>query len=186
MLVHGCNGERTRSEEGADTVLPEARPISGGFFVALADLGAEMDPGDRLRRRVMASLRSIATRLEEGANRTARRHGIHVTDLYVLMILYHANPEHVGRPAVIQRALGFTAGGMTRRIDSMVSKGLVRRLPDPDDGRALLLRLTDKGAALGAAIHADPDTRGPIRTSTLSQAEWQTLGDLLDRIEPPA
>jgi DNA-binding MarR family transcriptional regulator len=161
------------------------RPLPGGFYVALADLGADMDDGDRLRRRAMGSLQAISRRLKEGSQSTARRHGIHVTDRYVLMILYHANPEHLGRAAVIQRALGFTAGGITRRMDAMIAKGLALRLPDPNDGRALLLQLTEKGVSLAKDIHADPSTRGFVRTRNLSPAEWQLLSDLLDRIDAP-
>jgi DNA-binding MarR family transcriptional regulator len=47
--------------------------------------------------------------------------------------------------------------GLSRRVDRLCAEGLVRREPDPRDGRASLLRLTDAGReALAAArpVHA--------------------------------
>ncbi|MEU0933293.1 MULTISPECIES: MarR family transcriptional regulator [unclassified Embleya] len=38
-----------------------------------------------------------------------------------------------------------TSGTMTNRIDRLAAKGLVLRLPDPDDRRGVLVRLTEDG-----------------------------------------
>lgn len=41
-----------------------------------------------------------------------------------------------------------TSGAMTNRIDRLEELDLVRRMKDPDDGRRVLVRLTDKGLKL--------------------------------------
>jgi len=41
-----------------------------------------------------------------------------------------------------------TSGAMTNRIDRLEEQGLVRRTKDPEDGRKVLVRLTDKGLKL--------------------------------------
>ncbi len=41
-----------------------------------------------------------------------------------------------------------TSGAMTNRIDRLEEQGLVRRMKDPEDGRKVLVRLTDKGLKL--------------------------------------
>lgn len=41
-----------------------------------------------------------------------------------------------------------TSGAMTNRIDRLEELDLVRRMKDPDDGRKVLVRLTDKGLKL--------------------------------------
>jgi DNA-binding MarR family transcriptional regulator len=41
-----------------------------------------------------------------------------------------------------------TSGAMTNRIDRLESKGLVRRLKDPNDRRRVLVQLTGKGLKL--------------------------------------
>ncbi|MGH3331628.1 MAG: MarR family winged helix-turn-helix transcriptional regulator, partial [Nocardioidaceae bacterium] len=38
-----------------------------------------------------------------------------------------------------------TSGTMTNRVDRLVTRGLVERLPDPHDRRGVLVRLTDQG-----------------------------------------
>jgi DNA-binding MarR family transcriptional regulator len=38
-----------------------------------------------------------------------------------------------------------TSGTMTNRVDRLATKGLVERMPDPDDKRGVLVRLTDEG-----------------------------------------
>src|SRR5215472_13214981 len=42
---------------------------------------------------------------------------------------------------------------MAQSVDLLVASGYVTRRPDPDDGRASLIFLTDKGRALGPASH---------------------------------
>ena len=38
-----------------------------------------------------------------------------------------------------------SSAGMTSRIDRLERRGLVRRLPDPDDRRGVIVELTDQG-----------------------------------------
>ncbi|MFF5517697.1 MarR family winged helix-turn-helix transcriptional regulator [Streptomyces coeruleorubidus] len=46
----------------------------------------------------------------------------------------------------VGRGRGFSSGGFTRFADRMAKEGLIRRDPDPNDRRAALAVLTDKGA----------------------------------------
>jgi DNA-binding MarR family transcriptional regulator len=79
--------------------------------------------------------------------------------------------------------LGFTAGGITRRLDAMVREGLVERLPDPEDGRALLVRLTPAGVDLAKFLLKDADHRSHALEQTFTLEEWKMLSDLLRRFE---
>jgi DNA-binding MarR family transcriptional regulator len=49
--------------------------------------------------------------------------------------------------------VGFAPRSVTHAVESLASDGLVERMPDPADGRAKLVTLTDEGAA---ALAADP------------------------------
>jgi DNA-binding MarR family transcriptional regulator len=42
-----------------------------------------------------------------------------------------------------------TTGGMTKIVDRLQRRGLVHRVPDPDDRRGVLVGLTDEGRELG-------------------------------------
>jgi DNA-binding MarR family transcriptional regulator len=48
-----------------------------------------------------------------------------------------------------------SSAGMTSRIDRLERRGLVRRLPDPDDRRGVMVELTDQGLEIvDAAVAA--------------------------------
>lgn len=46
------------------------------------------------------------------------------------------------------RVLGYDSGAMTRLLDRLEKKGLVRRVANPDDRRSYLIELTEKSNAL--------------------------------------
>jgi DNA-binding MarR family transcriptional regulator len=46
------------------------------------------------------------------------------------------------------RVLGYDSGAMTRLLDRIERKGLVRRVANPDDRRSYLIELTEESAAL--------------------------------------
>ena len=49
-----------------------------------------------------------------------------------------------------------SSAGITSRIDRLERRGLVRRLPDPDDRRGVIVELTDEGlAVVDAAVAAN-------------------------------
>ena len=71
---------------------------------------------------------------------------------------------------------------MTNRLDRLEAAGLVRRLPDPDDRRGVLVELTDEGRkaydeAVGAQAQAEK-----LMASALDQREKEQLNALLRRL----
>ena len=72
----------------------------------------------------------------------------------VLIELRLAGPPHKMTPTQLHNRLLVTSGGMTGRIDRLERRGLVCRLPDPDDRRSILVELTESGHELiGVASH---------------------------------
>jgi DNA-binding MarR family transcriptional regulator len=51
----------------------------------------------------------------------------------------------------LAEAVAVTAPSMTRIINALEAEGLVVREPDPDDGRAQVVAMTDQGASLLAS-----------------------------------
>jgi len=67
-------------------------------------------------------------------------------------------------------------------VDRLEDRGLVRRVPDPDDRRVWLVENTDLGAQTAAeVIKIDKDLRDRFRVG-ISQAERRQLADLLLRM----
>src|SRR6185369_1527895 len=70
-------------------------------------------------------------------------------------------------PGKLLRETLVTSGTMTNRVDRLVDRGLVERLPDPHDRRGVLVRLTPEGrSTVDGAFEA------------LLDAERQLLADL--------
>ena len=63
----------------------------------------------------------------------------------VLFNLRLAGPPYRMTPTQLYTRLLVTSGGMTGRIDRLQRRGLVCRLPDPEDRRSILVELTERG-----------------------------------------
>jgi DNA-binding MarR family transcriptional regulator len=72
-----------------------------------------------------------------------------------------------------------TSGTMTNRIDRLTEKGLVRRVPDPEDRRGILVELTVRGRELiDSAIISHVANEARL-LQPLSTEEQHTLAVLL-------
>jgi DNA-binding MarR family transcriptional regulator len=65
----------------------------------------------------------------------------------VLAALRRAGAPYELSPGRLLRETLVTSGTMTNRVDRLVARGLVERLPDPRDRRGVLVRLTPEGRA---------------------------------------
>jgi len=90
----------------------------------------------------------ITALLGRSSTSIAEKAGIHVSDLYALLLLHRRPPDYRALSSEIQKALGFTSGGMTRRIDRLEEAGLVKRVPYANDRRAWMVQLKPKGLRL--------------------------------------
>jgi len=84
--------------------------------------------------------------------------------------------------AEVARECQLDAGSMTRLLDRLEAKGLVRRLRTSKDRRVVNLELTDEGREAARKI---PQVLCQVQNAHLqgfTQAEWGTLKDLLGRI----
>jgi DNA-binding MarR family transcriptional regulator len=53
--------------------------------------------------------------------------------------------ENGARPSELAAAAGVTRQAITKVVDDLERRGVVRREPDPDDGRGVIVRYTDRG-----------------------------------------
>ena len=92
---------------------------------------------------------SRVTRLSKHLDRARRvafaEHDLEASEFDVLAALRRSGEPYALSPGVLVDQLLVTSGTMTNRIDRLQSKGLVRREPDPQDGRGVLVNLTDRG-----------------------------------------
>lgn len=79
-------------------------------------------------------------------------HDISVTQCHALEVLVERGPQ---RSQALADALKLDKSTTTRVVDALVRKRHVERAPDPEDARAVRLRVTRSGRALYARINSD-------------------------------
>lgn len=103
----------------------------------------------------------------------------------VLAALRRAGRPYQLTPGALLRQTLVTSGTMTNRVDRLVARGLVDRLPDPRDRRGVLVRLTPSGRrAVDAAFEALLDRERSLLAS-LPPADRDTLAALLKQLMGP-
>ncbi len=103
----------------------------------------------------------------------------HTGDLDVLTDLDRAGPPHQRTPSELAETLLLTTGGMTVRLNRLQRAGLIERLPNPRDGRGVLVRLTPIGKDLAEDALAMLLATQEASLGTLQPSEQAALGDLL-------
>jgi DNA-binding MarR family transcriptional regulator len=84
----------------------------------------------------------------------------------------------------LSKHLLLTQPSVSRMVDRLVTKGLVRKESDPGDGRGTFVYLTDDGFSLYrrvAVVHAASISR--YMNAALSDAELDALRALTDRVK---
>jgi DNA-binding MarR family transcriptional regulator len=86
------------------------------------------------------------------------------------------------RPGELAQRLGVEASHVTRTVQQLQKSGYVTRVPDPDDGRAQRIRLTDAGREAVGRIR-DAGARGmQLALSDWSPEELGRLATLFHRM----
>src|SRR5687767_6565667 len=80
--------------------------------------------------------------------------GINRAGVDILVQLRQSAPQYRVSPTQLCIALQSKSATMTSRLDKLEQAGLVRRLPDPADRRALLVELTASGRDLVERVMA--------------------------------
>ncbi len=81
----------------------------------------------------------------------------------------------------IAATLEITPPSVTALTRALINRGLVTRLPHPEDGRVALIALTNEGHALFKAIHQDQLEALGRLLNGLSLDEQELFLDLLER-----
>lgn len=104
------------------------------------------DDGEHGRSRQLWLVLSRAFEaLREHASRDVARHGLSLSEYRVLEILRSGGPS---RPGDLRREVPVSSGGVTYLVDRLEERRLVARAPHPDDRRARLVALTERGRGL--------------------------------------
>lgn len=78
--------------------------------------------------------------------------------------------------------LGLAKSSLTGLVDRTAQRGLVQRVPDPRDGRAVWVALTPAGGRLAEEFYAETCRRVDQLPTSLGEDERALLADLLSRV----
>lgn len=81
--------------------------------------------------------------------------------------------------------VGTDKAATTRALVRLEKNGYIKRVPDPDDGRATRVQLTDKGRKLRPTLEAAAQTSMEVITAGLEGEERQQLKNLLAKMAAP-
>ncbi|NNG18280.1 MarR family transcriptional regulator [Naumannella sp. ID2617S] len=111
----------------------------------VAAWGRERDDLDLAPMQVLSRVSRLARLLDRARHQAFADHGIVAWEFDVLAALRRAGEPYRLTPGQLLRETMVTSGTMTNRVDRLVSRGLVRRAPDPSDRRGVLVSLSDAG-----------------------------------------
>lgn len=86
--------------------------------------------------------------MEVWLSETLAARQLDTSSYFALSALWLVGPPHRMTTGELARRIVQTSGGATKTTQRLASRGLVRRVADPDDGRRRLLELTPKGLGL--------------------------------------
>jgi DNA-binding MarR family transcriptional regulator len=128
---------------------------------------------------VIARLGRVRAYVDRSLEELLSRHGLTRQSWDVLASLRRVGAPYRLSPTELNQVVMRTSGAVTHTLHGLEYAGLVRRVPNPEDKRGLLVELTDEGRELLGRVspkHLDNERR---MLSVLTPAEQQTLASLL-------
>jgi DNA-binding MarR family transcriptional regulator len=112
---------------------------------------------------------------------TFARYGLDAPSFDVLAALRRAGPPYQLTPTALMRTALVTSGAITQRLDRLEERGLITRARSRQDGRAVVVSLTDAGReALDAVLPDHLETERKLLAG-LTDDDREQLADLLRR-----
>jgi len=134
---------------------------------------------------IAATIKLIDQQSEAEFRRLAGKFGIGPGDLRILLALRRSGVDNPKRPTDLFQSLLVTSGAVTKQVDRLVARGLVKRNADPSYQRGSRIRLTVRGAKVAdTAIQAicTRETSIGAAIANLTHQERETGKRFLQRL----
>jgi DNA-binding MarR family transcriptional regulator len=157
----------------------DAGPLSDEVDDLVAAWRAERPDLDVQPLQVLSRISRLARHLDRARRSAFAAHGLESWAFDVLSALRRQGPPYQLSPGALLHATLVTSGTMTNRIDRLAEAGLVRRRPDPQDKRGVLVELTAEGVARVDAALTDLLGSEETLLAGLNQDQREVLAGLL-------
>ena len=131
---------------------------------------------------IIGRISRLAMRFDDAIADGLRGFGIQPDEYDVLASLRRSGEPFELCPRDLLATMMVSSGTMTHRLDKLEQRGLVRRRPDPDDRRSVLVSLTSAGRdVIDRAAEAHVANELSL-VADLTPTQRATLADLLRRL----
>jgi DNA-binding MarR family transcriptional regulator len=131
---------------------------------------------------IVDRINGINWRIRKMLDETLEQYDLASGDWKVLCSLRWKGRPHRRSAGELARIADLSSGAMTNRLDQLEQAGLVKRLPDPDDRRGVLVELTPKGLRLHQEAIGVQAEKEAMLAEALTEREKTQLNDLLRRV----
>lgn len=134
---------------------------------------------------ILSRVTRLARHLDIARREAFAAHDLETGEFDVLASLRRSGTPYNLSPSQLVNLLLVTSGTMTNRIDRLEAKGMVERLPDPNDGRGVIVRLTNTGKVAVDQAVTDLLDRERVLLDSVSADNQKVIADLLRQIVLP-
>ena len=124
----------------------------------------------------------LPRRFKRAMDETLDEFDLDWSEYKLLSLLTREGEVYRSSPGKLARIMELSSGAMTNRLDRLEQAGLVRRLPDPDDRRGILVELTPEGKRVYEDAVGVQGRKESLVASALSVPEKKQLNALLRRL----
>ena len=164
-------GRSEASPTGLYCAKPHVRP--GGYSDAMSDRKLALTAWETLFRAQHEIFTEMSTDFD-GADLSAAE--------YDVLLTVTRCASHTARLREVTANMLISQPSVSRLVDRMVTRGLVAKCADPDDGRGALIRATDEGAKAFRALATVHGRSIADRMSRLDNDELRALRDLAEKL----
>lgn len=113
---------------------------------------SEMADGDFDVASIMMTLARLSRQVQENYQNDLRTLRTNYSEYAALHALVMAGEPYAMSPSKLNDWVGLSSGGITKTVDRLETDGMIERSPDPNDGRGVLVTLTEKGRSKAERI----------------------------------
>lgn len=112
-------------------------------------------------------------------NALAKRLGLNLTESLCLTVL---GIKSVSTPTELARYIGLTTGSTTALLDRLEKRNFIRRKPNPEDRRGVMIEIEETYARAAQGLVAGIQKAHRELIARYSEGELETIADFLHRL----
>lgn len=147
----------------------------GRIHLAFPELDLEVEG-------IVDRIGGINRRINRMLDETLADVGLDTAEFKALTALSQTGPPFRSTPGRLAKRMELSSGAMTNRLDRLEASDLIRRLPDPEDRRSVVVELTDHGRETIQKAVGVQAQKEALLAAALSPREQKQLNGLLRKV----